>query len=138
MERLLDEQLVQRDTLTFRESFQQQQGRKRKLVLVQLRGRVECVHGVVVSVYKRLEVRSPKKGQPEVCTRSYNYHAWIPAKKQDLLRYDDAHGPLHRHIFDTAKGRETAMEAVALDDLPTLDEVIREAIELGRVIDERA
>ena len=43
-----------------------------------------------------------------------------------------SHGPLHRHHFDPKTGEELRIEPVHLDDLPTLDGVIGEAVTLAR------
>lgn len=125
MGRLMAEGLVQRHGLSRIEI------RERKRILkVQIRGRVECTRDVLVIVDKWLEARYNRRGQCEVRGFSYSYQACLRDEKQ-LLRYDSAHGlgELHRHEYDLVTGEESDLRLIALDDLPPLDEVIREALE---------
>jgi hypothetical protein len=128
MDRLYDEALISRDTLSWMESFNDD-----ALALVQLGGRIEAVDGILVKIKKRMAVRVAPNHQLEVKTEAWEYHAWIRRTKRYLVRYDNAHGELHRHSFDLLTGHES-QGAIAVEDLPTLDEVIREAIDLRRMI----
>jgi len=67
-----------------------------------------------------------------VQTREYSYHGRFtpgPRRKgQDVFRYDNCHGgldTLHRHRFDT-EGIQRGQDAVAIDVMPNLREVIQE------------
>lgn len=124
MDALLSEHLVLHEHLTFTETRD-----GKDLVLIQLEGFLECQRGLVVHVAKQMEVRD-ERGHDQVKTFGYSYHARIPAMNRELLRYDNAHGPLHRHHFDVGTGNETHTEFITEDDMPTLDGVIREAYEL--------
>ena len=126
MDSLEAEGLVQRDTLTFRE-IRTPGG---ALAAVNLRGRIECCERIVIAVNKWLDTAINDWSQLVVQGRSYSYHAWVRARpRRDLLRYDDGHGELHRHFFD-ATGVEVGIQPVALDSLPRLDLLIREAVAL--------
>jgi hypothetical protein len=59
---------------------------------------------------------------------SYLYHAFLRGQS-DVIRYDTAHGfdDLHRHRFDPGTG-SSVREHIELDELPTLDGFVREAI----------
>jgi len=100
---------------------------------VNLRGRVHCRDGVVLMVDKWLEVRRNARGQDEVRGYSYTYEAWRLPGENQVLRYDSSHGldNLHRHSFDPVTGDEVEVVTIALDQLPTLDRVIREAAAPG-------
>lgn len=134
MQRLEESGLVLRNRLTFTEV--RDGGRPQQ---VQVRGRIECANDVVVFVDKWLEVRRGRQGRNEVRAFSYSYHAWIWSSRRQLLRYDSAHGlhALHRHRFDPHTGEEQ-VTAVSLKDLPTLDGVIREAVDLAVPADSTA
>ncbi len=64
--------------------------------------------------------------------RDYAYHAWLPPDRP-LIRYDNAerHGGFHRHVFNVLTGEELVSEPLTHDDLPTLDQIVREAVALG-------
>lgn len=133
MERLLREGLVERDGLSFYESVDG----SGELVLVTIRGRLACRHGTAIRVDKKIETRRGRANRLEVRTRYYQYHAWIRSRpgrpRRDLIRYDNSGehgGRLHRHRFDAA-GRSLDPEYVALDEMPTLDEFIREALAMA-------
>ena len=68
----------------------------------------------MLNVSKLFTVRY-RRGRPEVRTREYRYHAWLPGPPRlDLFRYDNCHGglgTLHRHGYGP-DGRE-------LDPLPS-------------------
>lgn len=131
MDRLRDEGVVERDTLSFHES----EDAEGELALVVLRGRVICSGEVVIRVDKKLMVKRDSHNRWVVKTRFYQYHAWRRNRagrgRRDLLRIDNAHrARLHRHIFDSA-GVETEVVDFELEQMPSLDEFIREAVELA-------
>jgi hypothetical protein len=103
---------------------------RRHLELVHIDGRIACRDDVLISVDKWLGVRRAKAGVPEVKGFSYSYHAWLRGSRELIVRYDCAHGleNLHRHWPD-ARGNER-QRRIALDYLPTLDELVREAVEI--------
>lgn len=125
IEALYREGLLVRDTLTFREIRTASE-----FVKVQVRGRVQLTSGAVVVVNKWLDVRRGRQNRVEVRGRHYSYHAWARNPRRDLFRYDDAHGQLHRHVYDQS-GREIRVEPLDLDQLPRLDLLVREAARLG-------
>mgnify|MGYP000906985671 CR=1 FL=1 len=101
------------------------------LLEVNLKGRVVTRSGGLVVVNKWLEVVS--ESPVTVQTREYDYHArFVPERRrkgQDVFRYDNCHGgtdTLHRHRFDT-RGRPCGQDTIALEDMPSLTEVIRHA-----------
>ena len=104
--------------------------RRGALEAVEMRGRVRCADGITVNVEKVLETRTRPDGRPEVRGFSYSYHAWFEheGSQRDLLRYDSAHDDLHRHVFDPRTGHELLRERIAVADLPTLDQVLSEAV----------
>ena len=128
MDDLLNEGVVLHNGLSFRE-ITDGQG---ELLQVQVHGTVSCDRSVVVVVEKWLDVRRDRRGHREVKGRSYSYGAYSEKSGQPILRYD-CHGwggveQLHKHVFDPRSGRETRNEPIALDALPPLDGVIREAV----------
>ena len=126
MDRLRDEGLVLRDTLSFYES----EAANGELVLVVLRGRLICSLGVVIRVDKKMLVRRDTRNRYIVRTRFYQYHAMIRGRsgRRDLSRIDNAHeAQLHRHVFD-ATGAELGTVALDLATMPTLDEFVRGAV----------
>lgn len=127
MEALIRDGDVLRDTLTFREIFDET-----ALVRVNLRGRVVCRDGVVLVVNKWLRVRRGSSGRNEVLGEFYSYQAYRRGKRPvPILRYDNAHGSeIHRHFFDPA-GREIGTQRISMESLPRLDLVIREAIAIA-------
>ena len=127
MDALVEEGVVVRDTLTFREN----RDAAGRLVEVNLRGRIETANGGVLVVNKWLDVRHAPRA--EVRTHEYAYHAFVRAapRRRDLFRYDNCHGgleTLHRHAFGP-DGNPTGIEPVAHDELPPLDQIIRETEE---------
>lgn len=124
MTNLLDEGLVEKDALDFEEIRT-----GRTLTAVIISGQVFCMGGLIVRVNKQLDVRRSSSGY-EVRGIDYDYHAWLPATGQPVLRYDMAHEwlGLHVHVFDPATGKELTTR-IELDDLPTLDGFIRQALE---------
>ena len=126
MDSLANESIVLRNTLTFRELAHA----NGDLARVNLRGRIVCAERVVIAVNEWLAVRRGPTNRYQVLGESHSYHAFKRASPRvDILRYDDAHGPLHRHYFDAA-GREIRVEAIELETLPRLDFVVREAVSL--------
>jgi len=132
MNKLLAEQLVLRDRTSFDEV------RGRGLEQVTLSGRLECARDLLISVRKLLEVRRGVHNRYEVRTVRYSYHGWIRGTEHNVTRYDNAHDylPLHRHCFDLASGHETRVDLLDIEHWPTLDDVIREAVELANKIAE--
>ena len=100
---------------------------------MRLEGRAVTDSGAVLSVEKRYEIRH-LRGRPEVRTREYRYHAFMPGPPaRDLFRYDNCHGgldTLHRHAFD-ADGEELDPEDIPHDAMPWLSEVIEETQRVG-------
>ncbi|NUQ56001.1 MAG: hypothetical protein HUU14_08970 [Dehalococcoidia bacterium] len=131
MQLLYDEGVVSDDTLSFVETVE-----SGEIVQVRLEGEVVCASGVRVRVLKWLAAERRTRNRIYVRTTFYQYHAWrLPAAgqppAQSILRYDQAHGSgLHRHHFDPA-GKQVRHVEVSPDAMPTLEEVIREANELG-------
>ena len=122
MTNLMHEGLVDEDRLSFREYRE-----GRRLVQVNVEGRVRCKHGVIIEVDKWLDVRRTRRGY-EVMGSSYSYQAWFEGDGREILRYDSAHGMagLHYHLFDS-DGRERIV-TISLAQLPTLDGFIRQAL----------
>lgn len=123
MDTLVAEDVVVRDTQTFRENK-----RGGRLFEVNLRGRVYTANGGVLVVNKWLEVRY--RSRAEVRTREYAYHAFARAqpRRRDLFRYDNCHGgldTLHRHHYDE-RGEQSFVEPISHEELPPLSEIIRE------------
>jgi len=127
---LENEGLVLRDSLTF-----YQIPDEGPIEQVNLRGRVDCLHGLVVSVDKWLEVNHDR-GRPEVRGYKYGYHEWFPRRVirrtriRDIIRVDNAHGPFHCHLFNTEDGTERIVP-LELETFPSLDAFIRHAVYLG-------
>ncbi len=99
------------------------------LVQVQIEGAIYCKDDVVIFVDKWLAVRKDRSGRDEVKGDSYSYHALIRGNDQYLIRYDCAHGPLHKHDYEPSNGRESIVD-IDLVDFPTLSDFIRDAIDL--------
>lgn len=119
--------IVESDALSFTDIR-----KGRRIVAVHIEGRIDCTSNVTIFVDKWLDVRRNRRGQYEVRGSSYSYNAWLRGSNKQMLRYDSAHGleELHRHTFDSA-GHESR-EIILLDDLPTLDRVILEAVASAR------
>ena len=128
MNRLIDEGIVETDSLIFDEIFT-----GRTLTAVIISGRVVCRDGLCVQVNKRLDVRAATGGGYDVKGAHYDYHAWLSAADQPVLRYDNSHEwlGLHVHVFDPGTGKELT-EQIELENLPTLDRFIRLAIERAK------
>lgn len=103
--------------------------RRRELVSVNIKGRLECAFDVLVLVDKWLEVRRGAQRHYEVKGYSYSYHAWRRGTGTTLIRYDSSHGldRLHRHSLSLATLQEI-QEPISLGDLPTLTDFIEEAL----------
>lgn len=97
----------------------------KKLIQVNIRGRIECTYGLCIFVDKWLEFDAGRN----VRGYSYSYHAWLTETNQEVIRYDSAYGlsDLHCHLFDLKTGTEH-IYPVPMDRLPTLDAFIRIAI----------
>lgn len=128
MDRLRDEGLVARDSLSFYES----EDAAGELVLVVLRGRLVCSFDVLIRADKKMLVMRDAHNRYMVRTRFYQYHAMVRGRagqpRRDLSRIDNAHeGHLHRHLFDGA-GAELETVELELDAMPTLDQFVRDAV----------
>ena len=129
MDRLRADRIVVSDTL----AFEPYDGG------IRLRGRVRTESGGVLDVRKVLRpVGRADEADPRARTVAYRYQAmWQPSAGASvpLFRYDNYGedvSTLHRHDFD-ADGNETARYPVPHDQLPYMDEVIRETEELARL-----
>lgn len=126
MDGLLNEGVVLHDGISFRESKV-----RNKVIKVRMSGRVRCARGVLAVVDKWLDVRRNAGGHLEVKGESYSYHAYLPASGRQILRYD-CHGThvtqLHKHTYNPKTGAEIDAEPIALNQLPPLDEFIRDAV----------
>ena len=121
MRTLERKQFVIADTLSF-EHIKNEHG---DLVLVHVYGLIECSDDVILDVDKWLD-----SDGSAVRGADYAYHAYVVRDNSDrrpVLRYDNAHGPFHCHIFDLETGDGTETE-LARDEFPTLDRVIQEAV----------
>lgn len=131
MEALRAEGTVTADALEFIES----RNSDGAIVTVNLRGRVFCANGGVLVVNKWLEVRYSNQNRLEARTREYMYEGLVPddaGRLQERFRYDNCHGglaTLHCHVFD-GEGRITQVRQLAHEELPYLNEIIRETNEL--------
>ena len=70
----------------------------------------------------------------EVVSTYYRYHAWRPGRQgEPLIRYDQGHGDLqpHYHRFDN-HGELLRYDELTFEEMPRLDAVIREAVDLAR------
>ena len=128
MGRLRAEGIVVSDTL----AFEPYDGGMR------LSGRVRTGSGGVLDVRKILRpVGRADEADPRVRAVAYRYQAlWQPRPgvSTELFRYDNYGedvSTLHRHDFDT-DGNETARHPVPHEQMPFMDEVIRETEELAR------
>lgn len=131
MEALVAEGLVESDTTEFREAIDA----RGRLLQVNVRGRVLTTGGAVVIVNKWLEVRADESNRDAVRTSEYDYHAYrVAPARRDLFRYDSCHGlsDLHVHRFDTDGVEVGRPSPVALETMPPLNEVVREADALAR------
>lgn len=99
----------------------------RRLIEVNIKGRIECEYGLTIFVDKWLKVDDTQR----VRGSDYNYHAMLTNPLQDVIRYDNSHGPneLHCHLFNLENGTET-IHPIQIEDLPTLDRFIRIAFQL--------
>jgi hypothetical protein len=97
---------------------------------VSLEASISCAAGVVLLVTKYMDVRYTDK-TPEVLSTYYRYHAQRAATGQPVIRYDCGHEHLHYHRFDE-DGHEIRRDPLPLQDMPRLDAVIREAVDLAR------
>ncbi len=92
-----------------------------------------------IRVDKWLAVRpGATEGLDEVLDRDYAYHCYLARRPEPLplLRYDNAHGHggMHRHVFHLSTGDELQVDVLdQATELPTLDQVIREATRLGEL-----
>ena len=94
-----------------------------------LAGRIECVAGICVDVWKVLRVDG-KGASALVQTIEYSYNATITGLG-NILRYDSPHDShrLHHHVhhYDVLAGdRDGTVEDTSDTDWPTLGEVLEE------------
>lgn len=119
MQNLCDEGFVVEDgcDFTFRPSA------------ILLNGRITCLGGIEIDVFKRLEIVDGAGPTARVQRRSYNYHAQLVGGECPIMRYDwPGHRPYHhKHEFDHF-GTWGLTRIVPLDEdkTPTLAEMIRE------------
>jgi hypothetical protein len=105
-----------------------------ELARARLYGRIDCVERVSVLIDERFAARRGAANRIEIRATGYTYHAWLQGDRpRDLLRYDSAHGlaELHKHGFDL-NGNDLGIQPVALEALPWVDEIVREAVALAR------
>ncbi len=131
MSTLYAEGIVTSDTLEFVESCDAQG----ETIKVRLVGEVVCRSGVRSRVLKWMRAERRTGNRLHVLTDFYQNHAWRPRgtnhrAEQAILRYDQAHGELHRHHYDGI-GEQIECEPLTSETMPTLDFVIREADALG-------
>jgi len=135
MDALIREGMVISDTTEFREAIDA----RGRLLQVNLRGRVLTSDGAIVIVNKWLDIRTDGSNRDSVLTSEYDYHAYrFAPPRRDLFRYDSCHGlpDLHVHRFDTDGIEVGGVSSVALDRMPPLNDVIREANALARWLTE--
>jgi hypothetical protein len=127
MARLEATGVVDEDGLT----FTRQRAPDGEPLRIQIHGRIRCASGAMLAVDKWLTARRRQDNRLEVPAYTYSYHAWMEGSGRELLRYDNAHGELRRHFFDS-QGNDVGVVAISLEELPTLDVVIEEAVALAR------
>ena len=128
MEGLIKEGIVYEERLTFREITY-----RSRIVQVQIHGHIQCARDVIIIVDKLLDAERDWDGRLIVKGSEYSYHAYIRSTSHSVIRYD-CHGEhglssLHKHTFNPKTGKELDSEPIELDDLPSLAEVIRDAVE---------
>jgi hypothetical protein len=101
-----------------------------RVLEVRLEGRLRCANDVQLDVTKVMDARQGASG-PEVITTYYRYHAHRGQDGTPVVRYDQAHGGPHCHRY-ARDGSESAYFILTLDEMPRLDEVVREAVEIAR------
>lgn len=134
-EALVREGLVVSDTTEFREAVDP----GGRLLQVNVRGRVLTSGGAVVIVNKWLDVQTDDFNRAAVLTSEYDYHAYrVAPPRRDLFRYDSCHGlpDLHVHRFHTDGIEVERPSPIALERMPPLNEIIREADALARWLTE--
>lgn len=99
-------------------------------MLVVLDGFVFTRSGGVLETHKRPRVSYDHGASPVVATTEYVYMALYRSSERtrSLFRYDNSHGgtdTLHRHCFDH-DGNPAGVDEIAHDQLPFMDDVIRE------------
>jgi hypothetical protein len=98
---------------------------------VLLAGTISCANDVEIYVTKYMDCRPSPRGF-EVITTYYRYHARRPGRSDaPIVRYDPAHEGPHCHRY-ARDGSEAARFTLTLDEMPRLDEVIRDAAETAR------
>jgi hypothetical protein len=101
---------------------------------VSLEGVICCSNDVDIEVTKYMDTRMSGR-RLQVLSTYYRYHAYRPLKGGGpVLRYDCAHDHLHYHRFDPA-GTQVRYDSLAFADMPRLDSVVREAVDLVRAWD---
>lgn len=94
---------------------------------LQMKGTIECLGGIEVTVDKILRVEEQPKGEPTVQTIDYHYNARLKGVG-NILRYDSPHfdhnGYHHVHRFDVFNGDNTG--TLTECEWPTLGRVLEE------------
>lgn len=96
---------------------------------VLLNGRIRCLDGIEIDVFKRLRIVDGTGSTARVQRRSYNYHAQFSGGDYPIIRYDwPGHRPYHhRHDFDHFDTwTQVGVTELAEDDTPTLGAMIHE------------
>jgi hypothetical protein len=103
---------------------------------LRLTGRVTCSDDVVIEVDTWLDRRRDARGRLEVRGALFFYHAWVGSTGSWLFRYCTAHGldDLHVHRYDLDTGEETSQPRIPLQRLPSLADVILEAVDTVRAV----
>jgi hypothetical protein len=102
-----------------------------EVVQVSLEGAICGRNEVEIEVTKHMDTRVVV-GRLQVLSTYYRYHAYRPSRGSGpVLRYDCAHDHLHYHRFDSA-GIQVRHDTLAFADMPRLDAVVREAVDLVR------
>lgn len=97
-----------------------------------MQGEISCLGGIVITVWKRLELRDEDPVNPMVVTVSYAYNARVVGHG-DIVRDDNADhhnhpDRHHRHVFDWSTGEELSGSPrwVGADGWRTLGQFIDE------------
>jgi hypothetical protein len=129
LEALRSQGLLSNDTTERRESFD----RHNELNLLVVHGRLDCARDVLLEFHEAFRARRGRNNRYELRGIDLSYHAWFPGPtSRDLLRFDDAHGPLHQHIFDEL-GAEVGHVPCDIEALPSLIQLVEMSLELAGV-----
>lgn len=114
-------------------SFTRLRGADGAVNQVLLEGVIYCACDVAIEVTKFMDA-DVSDGRLRVISTYYKYHAWRPGRSgESLIRYDQAHDARHPHYhrFDP-KGHMVSYADLSLEQMPRLDAVVREAVDLAR------